>query len=112
MSHPSVPSIDEQQFSAEVLASKIPVLVDFTAPWCSPCRALAPILEDLAHTHAGRLKIVKIDGDENPSLAARLGVRGFPTVVAFHGGEEIARQVGLARKERLLKLVEGRLPPA
>lgn len=102
--------ITDQNFEAEVLASTVPVLVDFTATWCSPCRALAPILHKLAAEGAGRLKVGSIDGDENPAICARFGIKGFPTVIAFAGGREVARHVGLTSKEKLLKMVEAHAP--
>lgn len=103
MSH--VHAIHEASFQSEVLDSKVPVLVDFTATWCAPCRALDPVLAKLAKEGEGRYKVLSIDGDENPDLAARFGVRGFPTVIAFENGREVGRQIGLASKERLLKLL-------
>lgn len=81
------------------------MLVDFTATWCTPCRALAPVLTKIAGEQAGRLKVVAVYGDESPGLAARYGVKGFPTLIAFAGGREVARHVGLTTAERLMKLL-------
>jgi thioredoxin 1 len=103
-----VHEIDEQSFEAEVIGSDVPVLVDFTATWCAPCRALTPILHKIAAEGAGRLKVATIDGDECASIATRFGVRGFPTVIAFVGGKEVARHVGVTSKEKLLKMIEAR----
>jgi thioredoxin 1 len=97
--------VTERNFEAEVLGAGVPVLLDFTATWCAPCRALKPILAKLASEGAGRFKVALVDGDENPGLAARFGVKGFPTTIAFAGGKEIGRQVGVTTKERLLRLV-------
>ncbi|XYI01035.1 thioredoxin family protein [Sorangium sp. So ce1128] len=113
MSTNAVHEIDDLNFDAEVLEAGVPVLVEFTATWCPPCRALAPILHRLAEEGAGRLKVVAVDGDRCPALARRFNVRAFPTVVALEAGKEVARHVGLTTKEKLLKLVEGRgLPGA
>ena len=101
----TVHSISEASFQSEVLDATVPVLVDFTATWCAPCRALEPVLAKIAKEGEGRCKVVSVDGDANPELAARFGVRGFPTVVAFAHGRETGRQIGLAPKERLLKLL-------
>ena len=103
----NLPSVTEASFAAEVLGSSVPVLVDFTATWCAPCRALAPILERIAVEAGPRLKVVTVDGDEQSALASRYGVRGFPTILAFSGGKEVGRQVGVANKEKLLALLEG-----
>jgi thioredoxin 1 len=102
-----VHAITEQTFDAEVLGAAEPVLVDFTAEWCPPCRALAPILRELSTEQAGRLKVLTVDGDDQPALAARYRVKAFPTVIAFSGGREVARQVGLTTKAKLAKLVFG-----
>jgi thioredoxin 1 len=104
-----VQRLDEQSFGAEVLAAEIPVLVDFTATWCAPCRALEPILEQLAVAYAGRVKIASVDGERHPELAARYGVRGFPTLIAFVGGAEVGRQLGLTTATRIVKLFEPEL---
>jgi thioredoxin 1 len=98
--------VTQQTFEAEVLASKVPVLVDFTATWCAPCRALKPILAKLAKEGEGRFKVLTLDGDENPDLAARYRVKGFPTVVAFADGRETGRHIGLTSKDRLLALLQ------
>jgi thioredoxin 1 len=99
-------SIDEHDFDRDVLLSASPVLVDFTAPWCAPCRALSPILARLASEARGRLKVVAVDGDAFPAVAARFGVRAFPTVILFAGGKEIGRRVGLGRKEDYARMLE------
>lgn len=98
--------VTAQTFDDEVLASDVPVLVDFTTAWCGPCKALTPILARIAAEGAGRVKVCAVDGDAQPELITRFGVRGYPTVIAFGGGRELARNLGLAPRERLLRLVE------
>jgi thioredoxin 1 len=100
-----VQTINEENFEAEVLGAEVPVLVDFTAAWCAPCRALEPVLSALAKEGLGRMKVGAVDGNACPSLAARYGVRGFPTVIAFVGGREVGRQLGLTSKHKLLTLI-------
>lgn len=96
-------------FAAEVLKSDIPVLIDVTAEWCPPCKAAAPFIAELAKRHAGRLKVVVIDGDESPELVATLGVRGFPTFLGVRGAEIVARQAGFGGKRGLEAFAEGLL---
>ncbi|MDI1428671.1 MULTISPECIES: thioredoxin family protein [Polyangium] len=111
MSNSPVRSVTAQTFEAEVARAAVPVLVDFTATWCPPCRVLAPILHGIAAEGAGRLKVVEVNGDDEPGLAVRFGIRGFPTVIAFMGGKEIARHVGLTSRDKLLQMVRAHLPP-
>ena len=96
-------------FEHEVLQADTPVLVDFWATWCPPCRALAPTIEKIAQQYAGRVKVVKVDTDRAPDISAQYGVRSIPTVIAFRGGQEAARWVGLrplpAYAQELDKLV-------
>ena len=98
----------EANFSELVEASEVPVLVDFWAPWCGPCRLVAPILDEVADEYAGRAKIVKINVDENTKMAAQYGVRGIPTLLFFRGGELLETVVG-AQSEFDLRALLGKL---
>jgi thioredoxin 1 len=97
--------IDDESFAREVLGSNLPFLLDFGAVWCAPCRALEPILEELAREQHGRLRVGKIDIDDSSLIASRLGIRGAPTLVLFRSGKEVARRIGLIPKRALLELV-------
>ena len=98
--------LTDQSFDTEVIKSQVPVLVDFTATWCSPCKALAPIVEKIANETAGKYKVAKVDIDDCPGVAQKYGIRSVPTVLVFKGGERKAQHVGLTTKENLLKLLE------
>jgi thioredoxin 1 len=97
---------NDLNFEQEVLTSKVPVLVDFTATWCGPCKALAPIVDQLAEELAGSVKVGKLDIDDSPLTAGKYGVRGVPTVMVFKAGERAAQHVGLTTKQKLLDLVK------
>ena len=90
--------ISDAQFEAEVLSSDVPVLVDFWAPWCGPCVRLAPDLKALSGELQGKLKVVKINVDENQEQAGRFGVQGIPKLILFKGGEQVAEMTGAPRK--------------
>jgi thioredoxin 1 len=106
MSRDRIPTVDEASFPAQVLAADVPVLVEFGALWCAPCRALEPVLAGLAAESEGRWKIVAIDMDASPGLSARYSVRGAPTVIAFTNGIEVGRHLGLTRRETLVALID------
>ena len=102
-----IPYVTNATFDREVLEQKGTVLVDFTASWCPPCRALEPVLEVVARELGSKLKIVKVDTDASADLANRYGVRAAPTLVVFRDGERHAVRVGAMPKEKLLALVTG-----
>jgi thioredoxin 1 len=105
MASKHVVEVNDLNFEREVLQSSTPVLVDFTATWCGPCRQLAPIVDEIAEEASGEFKVAKLDIDQAPAVTQRYGIRGVPTVIAFRGGEPAGRQVGLANKKTLLALV-------
>lgn len=100
-----VEEIDDINFEREVLGSNQPFLLDFSASWCAPCRALQPMIEELAERLQGRLRVGKIDLDSSPGVAARFSVLGAPTLLLFRDGREAARRVGLPSRQRLRELV-------
>ena len=93
--------VNGNNFQQEVLESSIPVLVDFWAPWCMPCRMLVPIIEKLAEENVGKLKVCKLNTDENQNIAAQYGIQGIPTLIVFKEGKEVGRTVGVMSKEKL-----------
>jgi thioredoxin 1 len=100
--------VSDANFGEEVLASKEPVLVDFWAEWCGPCRAIAPVLEELSGELQGKVKIVKLNVDENPSTTVKYGVRSIPTMILFKGGEAADMKIGAGTpKAGLTKWLEG-----
>ena len=101
----NVKEISDSDFAAEVLQSSQPVLVDFWAPWCGPCRMIAPIVEQLAAENAAACKVVKINVDDSPSTATSYGVSSIPTLIFFKGGEVVERFVGVQPKSRLQEVI-------
>jgi thioredoxin 1 len=97
--------LTDSNFDAEVLKSTEPVLVDFTATWCGPCKALSPIVEKIAEESAGKYKVGKLDIDDAPGITQRYGIRGVPTVLVFKGGEKVDQHVGVTNRETLLKML-------
>ena len=95
-----------ETFETEVLGSDVPVLVDFWATWCMPCRMLAPVIEEIASENEGKIKVGKVNVDENPDLARKYSVMSIPTVLVFKNGELTATSVGVDSKENILKLLE------
>jgi len=102
----AVKEISESQFDQEVIKETLPVLVDFWAPWCGPCKMLGPVLEELAADKSGALKIVKVNVDENPDLAQKFEVMGIPSMFLFKGGEVVDSFTGAMNKQALTEKVE------
>ncbi|MGC1183933.1 MAG: thioredoxin [Candidatus Dormiibacterota bacterium] len=93
--------VSDTTFDSEVIKSETPVLVDFWADWCTPCKMLAPIVEDLASEYGARVKVAKLDVDANPNIAGQFGVMSIPTLILFKGGEAVQRVVGYQPKSAL-----------
>ena len=106
MAGANVTHVTDANFEAEVLKSSTPVLVDFWAPWCGPCRAIAPIVEEIAGEYAGRLKVVKVNVDDNPMAPARFGVRGIPNLLIIRDGQVKDQIVGAVPKPHLVRAVD------
>ncbi len=102
----NVPEVSESDFESEVLQATEPVLVDFWAPWCGPCRMIAPLVEELATENAGSLKVAKVNIDDSPNIATKYGVSSIPTLMVFKGGEVVERFVGVQPKNRLQAAVD------
>lgn len=102
----NVGTTTDQTFEGDVMGSDVPVLVDFWAPWCGPCRMVGPVLEEVAAHYAGRVKILKMNVDENQETAAKFGIRSIPTIILFNDGAATETVVGLRPKEHFTDLLE------
>lgn len=103
--------VTDQSFKQEVLDSDVPVLVDFWAPWCGPCRMVAPVVEEIAAQYEHQLKVVKVNTDENPQVASNYGIRSIPTLMIFKGGEKVDMVVGAVPKTTLINTLDKYITP-
>ena len=101
-----VTEVDDKNFEVEVLQSEQPVLVDFWAEWCAPCRALTPVVEAVAQEYQGKAKVVKLDVDSSTQVAQRYGIRGIPTLIVFKGGNEADRVIGMTSKDNIARMLD------
>ncbi len=99
-------SVTDNNFEEEVLKCELPVLVDFWAPWCGPCRAIGPVVEELAQEYTGRLKVLKMNVDENPSTPAKYGIRAIPTLILYKGGDVMEQVTGAVSKANLKQMID------
>jgi thioredoxin 1 len=99
-------AVSDDTFQSEVAEATVPVLIDFWAPWCGPCRAIGPIVEELAGEYSGRLKVVKMNVDDNPKTPAQFGVRGIPNLIILKGGQVQEQIVGAVPKSALVKAID------
>lgn len=105
MSSPNVKIATDQNFESEVINSSTPALVDFWAEWCGPCKALAPLIDELANENAGKINVFKLNVDDNPDIAAKYGIRGIPTLLFFKNGKVANQSVGVSPKANLQNII-------
>jgi thioredoxin 1 len=101
----NVQDVTDNNFDSEVLKSSVPVLVDFWAPWCGPCKSIAPVLEEIANEYSGKLRVVKVNVDDNPRTPSNYDVRGIPNLIFFKGGSIVDRIVGAVPKDQLVATI-------
>lgn len=109
MANELIKNTTDASFEADVLKSATPVLVDYWAEWCGPCKQIAPILDEMATTYAGKLKIAKMNVDENREIPAKFGIRGIPTLILFKGGNVVATKVGALAKSQLTAFIDSHI---
>ena len=102
----NITQVGDDNFEAEVIRSNLPVLIDFWAPWCGPCKSIAPVIEEVAKEYEGKLKVAKLNVDDNPITPSRYGVRGIPNLIIFKGGAVKEQIVGAIPKGRLVDAIE------
>ena len=103
----SIVHVTEATFDSEVLSAEVPVLVDFWAEWCGPCKMIAPILDEIAGDYAGKLKVCKVDVDSNAGIPEKFGIRGIPTLIVFKDGNAVETKVGALSKTQLSEFIDG-----
>lgn len=106
MAGENINEFTDANFKAEVLDSTIPVLIDFWAPWCGPCRMVAPVVEQIAAEYAGKAKVGKVNVDDNPTIATNYGIRSIPTLIVIKAGKVIGQVIGAVGKGELMKLLD------
>ena len=109
MANPNVAQVSDASFEGDILKSEVPVLVDFWAPWCGPCRSVAPIVDDLANEYAGKLKVAKINVDESTDVATRYQITSIPTFILFKNGQVADRALGALPRSEFVKLIDRNL---
>lgn len=109
MADANILTLKDSNFDTEVLKSEVPVLVDFWAEWCGPCKMMAPTVDAIAGEYAGKLKVGKVDVDENGGTAMRYNIRGIPTLLLFKGGQVVEQRVGAVGKSDVVKMLESHI---
>lgn len=106
----NVGEVTDASFEAEVLKATLPVLVDFWAPWCGPCRAVAPVIDEIANEYTGKLKVLKLNTDENPKTAQSYRISGIPSLMVFKNGQPVEQVVGAVPKSTLTSVIQKHIP--